>query len=493
MKQKKIIKAVLFTSIVAMSFTGCSFNSKPRTASDLVSKYLSLKDSKNYLADYDIDIKLKAQIPNFDMNIPLNVKAITKTDGNDSYISAKAEISALGEIKNINFEMYQNGTQIYGHESDSSDWEMIDLTDSAEGTEYIKQFNELTNNQLNPDMFADADLNIVGSQNSDVRYIVSIPLDKMWDYSLNQNQEVKKQWDSLLDEYSEYFNREDFYEQLTNNTMNYYFDKNYYLVSIKLNDFDYQINIDYDGEQASIGLQLDLNVDYSDYGKITKSNVIVPDEIASAAVNETLDNSIENELPTSIITPDIVNTFPDTDEQLDTIESIENTNSTNNTNTKINNDYFGAYNGHSISIGSNDWSIFSNDGWKFDNEDGAYIFMSAINDKFENAEMYVYDATWDNGITSSDIINHGFYSYSINCMYMDKNQERPNMTFNGITFGASLDELLSAYGEPDKINDMSYSTEYVYVVSQDSINNIELQFYIANDGSGLQKIEITYF
>ena len=67
------------------------------------------------------------------------------------------------------------------------------------------------------------------------------------------------------------------------------------------------------------------------------------------------------------------------------------------------------------------------------------------------------------------------------------------MTFNGITFGASLDELLSAYGEPDKINDMSYSTEYVYVVSQDSINNIELQFYIANDGSGLQKVEITYF
>lgn len=144
-------------------------------------------------------------------------------------------------------------------------------------------------------------------------------------------------------------------------------------------------------------------------------------------------------------------------------------------------DILGSYNGCPISGAGNDWSIFGDDGWEFDSEDEEYDFMSASNNKYRGACLRVYNYS-RTGASRYGIMKYGFFGYDMDCR---ESEDYPPVTWNGVTFGADMDEVISAYGKHGGIKDCGGYETCTYQVAY----NVQIVFYIYPD-EGLQRVNV---
>lgn len=144
-------------------------------------------------------------------------------------------------------------------------------------------------------------------------------------------------------------------------------------------------------------------------------------------------------------------------------------------------DYYGSYNGHFLSPAADSWSYLSDDGWSLDTQSGDDGFFLCTNNKYDGAILMVRGSSITS-TTNSEIMDYGFYSYSID---VSGASTAPQMTFNGITWGASDDVVTAAYGEPNSTKTTSTYTLYSY-----DLGGATMTFYVYF-GSGLQKVALT--
>lgn len=263
-------------------------------------------------------------------------------------------------------------------------------------------------------------------------------------------------------------------------------------INIKLEDCKYEQTIEEDGTEYTISMSIEFDFNFSKFGEIDEDDVIVPKSVKKEAIDE----SDEPEIPTSSIDIkeepsseieeiEIIETPP-----VEIIEPIETTpeqaiiEPLPEENIAIS-CLLGSYNNIELNGNGTSWDeTFGKDGWVFDNEDGEYSFMTCINDKYEDCSLYVYNADRSN-VTKDDILTNGVFGYSIDVSFCEGT--KPAMSWNGLTWGSSAEDIINAYGTPDYSYEGSMYTTYEYYIT----DRIELAFYVYENG--IQQVQLDVF
>lgn len=85
--------------------------------------------------------------------------------------------------------------------------------------------------------------------------------------------------------------------------------------------------------------------------------------------------------------------------------------------------------------------------------------------------MYLYNFMSDDNVFAEEIETNGFSGYEIDATYAES---YPDMTWNGITFGADGDAVVAAYGDADYVYECELYSAYTYSIFDD----VELEFYV---------------
>lgn len=145
-------------------------------------------------------------------------------------------------------------------------------------------------------------------------------------------------------------------------------------------------------------------------------------------------------------------------------------------------DQLGAYDGTPIPLNGGNWDILGDYGWEFTNDNGM-AYQIVKNPDYEDVELHLFNRNRADA-TRDDIIVNGFYGYDVICA---PGTSVP-MTWNGITFGASEDDIVAAYGNNHAQYEESDYTSYKYSIDEDT----DLTFYVYPD-SGLQEVRLDYY
>jgi len=263
----------------------------------------------------------------------------------------------------------------------------------------------------------------------------------------------------------------------------YTFDKEYNFISLAVSSAKAKTSIEKDGEELSLAFELDFNIKYSNIGGIKEDDVTVPASIVDEAVPaigyEGADTNVDTN---SSSESNPVNESNSAKNESTEIESKSTENSeVSNSEVNISNrteeyDLLGQYNGTGLTIEGDSWDeTFGADGWEFDSEDQEYSFLVTTNSKYDDASLYVYSKSWtDNNSAKDELLNDGIYGYNIEISY-DIIDNAPNMTWLGVTFGDSANNVYSAYGEPEYKSETDVFTTLNY-----NINDVDLSFTIDN-------------
>lgn len=487
---KKFSK-LTWQSIVAASscvlLSGCSisipgFGAGVSSASDVINKYGELmEESVNYHADMNMDIDISADAQGVSMTLPIELDLSADIlDGNlhgDMDMRASIMGQEMKQSAEIYVESSRRSSKTYMHESTSDYWT---VSEDNEQAEIAFGFSS-----LDADAFEDATMEY--DKEKGIYTVVQEFGDFAGSSSLYDS--IEDMYASTTESFS--VDPDDILESWEDAEVVYVFDKDFYLLSVSIDGCDYSDTVTESGTDIDISVSLGLDFEFSDYGKIKDSDVEVPDKVAKSALpsDTIIDTEIRDNEPTPSA-PAVSEPVPSTPEPETTPYVPANPEPTNPAPTNpapvvTANDILGSYNGIALTAMGDSWDkIFGADGWEFANDDGEYGFMSAENPKYEDAELYVFNYNRKD-TTRSDILDKGIYGYEIDCTWASK---YPAMTWNGITFGASANDIIAVYGNPGYTYEGSSFTTYEYDVTDD----IEISFYVSPE-KGLQRVSVDFF
>lgn len=144
---------------------------------------------------------------------------------------------------------------------------------------------------------------------------------------------------------------------------------------------------------------------------------------------------------------------------------------------------YGTYNGTVFSQGL-DVNTFLSDGWTCDDGDTG-IFVAFENPKFDGVDLYLYSNKSEIGL--DDLKANGVYGYSMDATFA-RSASVPNMSFAGLTWGASRDDVVAKYGTPaNEYTDSSADAIHPYVLKYE-MGDVDMTFSISQ--SGLSRVEV---
>ncbi len=494
---KKKLLALSLAAAMCFSATGCAVNLSvggPKTASDVIEKYAEkMEEEVNYHADMDMEFEIGAKGDGMSIELPILMSMSVDVLDENLHGDMTMEMSFMGQEMKEKSEIYvesgKRSTKTYSYSDSDGYWT---VTEEDRGADIASGFSDMDSKA-----FENAELEVDK---------------KAGTYTITQTfgdfAETAELYEKLEDVYGDMasmmsMDPDDFLDEWEDAEVIYVFDKDFYLTSVEITGCEFSDTIKEDGVSLDVTVSLSLSYEFSDFGKITESDVEVPDDVADKAVpsvsmelgednyNVTINGESHGNLDEDIRGEDepIVNEEPedidyggpaseDEGEELDPGFSVTPI---------VSGDTKGSYGGIALSGLGDSWDqTFGADGWEFDANDGEYSFMTAENSKYKGAELYVYNSS-RNATTKADITERGVYGYSIDCAWLEGGNY-PVMTWGGITFGATADEVQSTYGSPDYSYESSMYTTYEYDVADD----FELTFYVYPDG-GLKRVELAYY
>lgn len=140
-----------------------------------------------------------------------------------------------------------------------------------------------------------------------------------------------------------------------------------------------------------------------------------------------------------------------------------------------NDGWLGTYAGTTLTYGA-PASTFYDDGWTVDQNfqggrEETITGLPVVNSKYPNVELTLYGITdntapEDTGVTFTwdELDKNGICGYTVDARYA-VGSTLPDMTFNGVPFGAKIADITAVYGSPDEFSNsdgvvtMYFSTE----------------------------------
>lgn len=493
MKRKML--AMTLAAAMCFSVTGCSVPSLsfggPKTAADVIEKYAEKMDEEaNYHVDMDMDFEIGASGGGVSVDIPVSLTVSADVLGDNMHGDMDMELSMLGQSMSQSVEVYvesgRKTTKTYTFDWEDEYWT---VTEEDKGAGLATSLNTLSAKG-----FEDAAMEKDKEKGT---YTITQSFSDFVD-STDLFDSVEDLYGDLADTMD--MDMDDLIDQWSDASVVYVFDKDYNLVSFNIDECSYSDTLDYEGVDLEVSVSFSMDFEFSDFGEIEEDDVAVPDKVKSTAIESTVIDGVD--YGTDIIGEVVEDPEPDySDYDVDSMhagyeEDVAPVDESYGGNasaldkgyadtSSVYGDRAGSYNGVNLTAGGDSWEdIFAADGWTFANDDNDYIFMTAENAKYKDAELYVYNESRTN-VSKADIVNKGVWGYKIDVEYASS---YPDMTFNGVTFGASASDVKAAYGSPDESYSGSLYTALTYNLSDD----VEITFYIYSD-NGLTQVEVDYW
>lgn len=492
MKTKKIL-ALLLAGTMAMSLAGCSIDLKrtPKTAPEVIEKYMAnMDESRNYHVDMGMEFGIGATGQGITLDLPITMDISADVLDDSLHGDMEMHIEFMGQEMDQKAEVYmvkeKKKATTYLFDEEAGHWTVSE--DDTNGAD-----TAISISGIDPEAFVEAEMEYDKEEGT---YIVT--------QSLADFAEAGDTYELLSDVYSGMaemmsMDPDDFMEEWEDAEVVWVFDKDFYLQAMNVTGCEFSDTIKEDGMEMDVSVSLALSYEFSDYGKITEKDVEVPDDIVKEAVPsvtlelEDVQADVEEEIDyddrevstDEPLDPMILQGLPaETDEQA-TEEPVEMEEPISEEKPVTGGAQFGFLNGNVLTLQGDPWSIFADDGWVLDTDnDGEYSFAVAGNPSYPDAQLYVNNEVMDH-TTIADIEAKGIFGYTMDFMFSDG--PRPDISWNGITFGASVDDVTATYGKP-------YSTYQgsMYESLSYEIGDAEICFYVTPD-KGLQKVSLNVY
>lgn len=446
-----VIAAVAMISVLA----GCSGGQL--SASQVVEKSQE-KAADNYRMEATLDLKLSVAAGEGEdgavsVDIPISLFYEAETDGELSHGEVTAEVSMVGQSQKTTSEFYTDGKDHFSTD-DGSCWVRRDVNN----IDFL--------GRISPESFSDAEVSYDKEAGT---YTVNSSLG-----NLLKDKNFRKAVEKSLDEVED-LDIDEAIDNLEGGEVIMKFDsKTFNLFHCEIIDVRFAIEVEDAGVLVQAEVSLDAEIDFSDFGEIDEDDVSVPKTVKRDAEEEGtssrnfIDGTVTAEIPQSDPADEIL--------QQESDMAVP----------QISGDDTGAYNGVAFKTGVGDWNTtFGADGWEFETDsEGDFSFVIAHNAKYKGAELYLYGKDYVTDVAKessiADVKTNGFYGYNIDASY---SEGKPPMTWRGLTFGASGEDILAVYGAPRYSFTGELYTTYEYSITDD----VEIVFYAYADG-GLQSV-----
>ena len=492
MKSKFILASLCLATVGLLS--GCGSEGTAKTAAEVVEKYNAAFEEPNYHMNMEMYFSMSAEADGESMDMPIKIFVDADVYGEDAHGNLLTKASWMGMDMSSESEVYvvsdKNSFTTYTYDDEEDYW-LVNEDSSQVG---FVSFAELNSKYFKNSEF-------VYDRKSGI-YTVTQTFEDFMKSDSNEEMVNSMFGDSS---YFMSFDIDDMYDSWADSSVVYVFDKGYNLVSVTLEDYSYKTKLKEEGTTVKVETEMGVSVEFSEQGKVRPSDVSVPKSVVRDAVPFIeLNGTGHGEFTDSGFLIEGSFGYDDTSdfeegefgemepsEEVEFSEAVEASGEETSlglseeatTSTSFNSDSkLGFYNGYELTGQGDSWDkIFAADGWVFDNEDGLYSFMSCKNPKYKDADLYVYSLS-GRDVTSSEILSKGMYGYTIDAYYAD---DKPEMSWSGLTFGATLDDIEEVYGTPDYTYEGSMYTTYTYKFQ----DGVELEFTVYPK-EGVQEVEL---
>ena len=473
---KSFRKNLCLFSLLVLCFllAGCSlpFGGVKDTESLLEKVEKNMPKSSHLKADIDGDVVVGSEMGNISVPIKMNMDGDVVNQ--DAHINADVDMSLFGMSMNMKMEFYVDGDKVY-----EKSIATMDSSNQSDG--WVVSENKSNLSDL-----------VVFKEDVRKALIEKAEFKKeKKGYSLTVDaKDIPVQSDSFG--FSDTLGTEESSDmKVEDGIIVYQFDKDCVLSSMTWKDVKMVEKNDSDTQSSMV---LNMTIEQSEINKIDKKAVKVPDKVKDSAVKKDDVKDDDSSLDLDDLSED--NSDDTSEEPSDSLSDIfgttEGTDETVTT-TPSGNTMYGSINGVPLNAGKNDFDkTFGADGFTFNaEEDGKYSFTVMDSAKYENISLSLNHKAYGNGTaTEKEIRKDGFYGYDINCAFCDT---RPDMEWNGLTWGASGEDIKKVYGEPYDISETNSFTTYSYKLS----GKIDLNFmvYTSTDqpGTGLQGVSLAVY
>lgn len=491
MKHKKIL-ALSLAAAMSFSLCGCAVElnlggSRAKTAAEVIEKYAAaMEESQNYHVDMDMDFKIGAKGDGVTVELPITMGLSADVMDGNLHGDMQMGMNFMGESMEQKAEVYvvqeRRSATTYMCDEENGYWTVSE--DEENGAESAMSLSD-----MDVSAFEDADMVYDKEEKT---YTVT--------QSLGDFADAGDTYELLSDVYSgmaEMMNMDpdDFMDEWEKASVIWVFDSDCRLLTMEIEDCEFSDTIKEDGMELDVTVSLALSYAFSDYGEITEKDVKVPDEVIDEAVPSLTLDLEDEDFNVDISTGEGDIDWDDEEtyfeEPLDpgfTYDPKEEQGSESAAEDvpRTDGDQLGSLNGQAFTLNGDPWTMFANDGWvlSLDN-DGEYTFAEASNGSYPDALLYVNDEDMED-VYAEDIRTYGIYGYTVDFLWCES-AKRPAMTWNGITFGATVEDVKAAYGEPDYEYEGSMYMSYTYKVGE-----AEIDFYVTPD-NGLQKVAVNVY
>ena len=468
MKIRKIMTACLSLVLCLSMLTGCDLL-PPKTAADLIQRSNEVMVGvDNYKMDMNmsVDVSVAGEMEGVEVSIDLPIEldmafevADTNIHGEGDMEMTMEAVVEYGEERETMTEAFDSEVDMYYVISDDGKSVMSYTNTDDEG--WISEEIDADDMQIDMQKLLDINSDSALFENAEMEkadgvYTVSVALSDM----LSNDDFVDLMEDSIDADSMDIGNIDwdDFADAVGDAVVVYTFDaKTYQLLGMSTGSVEID-TLDFVDDMSGLGMDgisldevsvtMELTISLSDFGKVDSDDVTVSDDIiADAEEAENFD----------IIDTDI----PDDDDD-DVIVTIE----PDDTSVTVVTDAVFAYNGIELHMPT-DYTVFVNDGW-YAVDDGEYeSFLCMENDKYPDLTLYLH--TNDGSGSEESVKNNGADGFSLSVYAGDK---YPTVSYAGITFGDTAEDIFAALGEPESKSESSDSwgtyAMYSYTIEYDN-------------------------
>lgn len=472
MKKNRIL-ALSMSAALAMALAACGGSAAPKSAEELIGKYVeAMEEQTGYHVDMDMDFGIRAEGEGMTFDIPVEMDmSIDMADGL-AHGNMGLSLSLLGQSMNEKAEVYVDGANTYTYSESDGYWTVSDNDERAGIASGMES--------LDPASFKNAEF---AADSKAGTYTVT--------QSLADFAATGDTYDLLEDVYGGMaetmgMDADDLLDQWKDARAVYVFGKDFLLQSMEIEGCEYSSTIEEDGVSMDVKVSLELSYRMSKYGEIDAGSLKVPDDVKDEAMpsvdldlgDDVTFGGMEDDLdPGFSVDPEVQDhEFPlEEDEPEDDSQSPSMSDGAGAS--------LGTIGGVRMTADGDSWAdAFESDGWEFDTEDGEYSGLYCVNSKYPEAELQVSNAEMDK-TTRADIENDGVFSYTVDFLFCEV-EDRPNMDWNGVTFGDDAQAITDAYGMYDSFYNGDMWASYTY-----EIGDVDLTFYVTPD-NGLQKVSV---
>lgn len=446
--------SLILALCLCVGLTACN-SDKPKDAADLMNRAMSVQEEPNYRTEGELTMTVSMEGSGLTFEMPVTMAVDGAVMGDKSYARMDTSTNLMGQEVSTSNRTYIDGNTVYTLSSEDNVWVVSDKDSATEGTNVTGLLEKLGDSSN----FEGADMS-----HEDGAYQVTVSiadimgedgLGNLFDFGdLAPSEEASA----------------DIEQALGSGELVYVVSEDYYLQSVSLSGVEYSGDYEEEGLSYTAGISMEMSFQFSDYGSVTDADVMVPAEALESSGQVSSDSVSEETVSDE-------GTSLTGEEDRPAISSAEL------------GDYIGSYNGVSLLPGAYNLTLFEDEFQWDDADSGEYSFFPLTGRANDSVSLYVWDYD-DSGLLSGAL--DAVYSYEFDIIDVS-DDNLPDVTFNGLTWGASESEIREAYGEPsyEYASDGYWSVDYdVTSLLNDGID-YELSF--SGDEAGVNNVGLRHY